>query len=269
MGTSQSKPSAKGGSPLVPSWADQDPKPISDTDAPDNLSAPDQDSDVGETLEARRNSGMRRSLKRFMATGDTSEARKALGHFSRRSAGGGSAGAGRLARAARIGGGVISALSQASAGQTISSDSFDLRALAGQTVADAINAIVDAFCPAGIVDEDVIRAAVGEALTEALVGPDQFDPASINDHTVLVATKAFVAELVFGAVIAEQGQAAEDVTPQQAISRENELRSLVREVTDTVGTPILQSAGLALTPERVGQLVTTIAQAVYEEMSGW
>nr|QQZ51129.1 hypothetical protein JKL49_08350 [Phenylobacterium glaciei] len=132
-----------------------------------------------------------------------------------------------------------------------------------------MDAIVDAFCPPGIVDEDNIRAAVGEALTEALEGADLFDPTAINNYTVVVATRAFVAELVFTAVIAEQGQSAENASPQQAIARENDLRSMVREVTDVIATPIIQSAGPALTQDRVAQLVTQIATIVYEEMSGW
>ncbi|MBR7618762.1 hypothetical protein JKL49_05110 [Phenylobacterium sp. 20VBR1] len=208
-------------------------------------------------------------MKKFMSSGDRADARRALGHFSRGSAGGGAPGAQRLARAARVGGGAIAAFSQAVSGQQPAPNGFDLSTLAGMPVAQAVDAIVDAFCPPGIVDEDNIRAAVGEALTEALEGADLFDPTAINNYTVVVATRAFVAELVFTAVIAEQGQSAENASPQQAIARENDLRSMVREVTDVIATPIIQSAGPALTQDRVAQLVTQIATIVYEEMSGW
>lgn len=273
MGTSQSKPSAKGGSPLVPSWANQDPPPAGagPLDAPANGAdeAPADGDAVPDVFEPRRLAGMRRALKRYMSSGDSADARRALGHFSRGSAGGGAPGAQRLSRAARVGGSAISALSQAASGQPTAPNGFDLGTLTGLPVAQAVDAIVDAFCPPGIVDEDNIRAAVGEALTEALQGLDEFDPAAINDHTVVVATRAFVAELVFGAVVSEQGQSAENVTPQQAIARENDLRSMVKEVTDVIATPIIQAAGAALTQDRVAQLVTQIATIVYEEMSGW
>lgn len=271
MGTSQSKPSAKGGKPLVPSWAAQDPPAAGDgAPPPSPAPAPAPDgADDDDVLQPHRTSGLRRALKRFMGTGDREDARKALGHFSRGSAGGGAAGARRLARAASVGGGAIAAFSQAVAGQPVSPNGFDLRSLAGRPVGEAIDAIVDAFCPPGIVDEDTVRAAVGEALTEALAGLDQFDPSAIDDYTVLVATRAFIAELVFGAVIAEQGQAAENVPPQQAIARENELRALVKEVTDAAGTPIIQAAGSALSQERVAQLVTQITTIIFEEMSEW
>ncbi len=230
---------------------------------------PDAATPPEEVLEPRRLAGVRRSLKQFMTTGDQADARRALGHYSRGSAGGGAAGARRLGRAARAGGGAISALSQAASGQPAPPGGFDLRTLAGRPVAEAVDAIVNAFCPPGIIDEDTIRAAVGEALTEALAGLDQFDPNAINDYTVLVATRSFVAELVFGAVAAEQGQAAENVPPQQAIARENDLRALVREVTDVIATPIIQAAGAALSQPRVTQLVTQITTAVFEEMAGW
>lgn len=272
MGTSQSKPSAKPGSPLVPSWADQDPPPPGDAPpperTPDDPPAPDTAADA-EVFEPRRLAGMRRALKRYMSSGDRNDARRALGHFSRGSAGGGAAGARRLSRAARVGSGVIAALSQVASGQSVAPSGFDLRTLTGLPVARAVDAIVDAFCPPGIVDEDNIRAAVGEALTEALAGLDQFDPEAINDYTVLIATRSFIAELVFGAVMAEQGQASEDVSPLQAIARENDLRALVREVTDAMGTPIIQGAGSALSQERVSQLVNQITTVIYEEMSGW
>lgn len=271
MGTSQSKPSAKGGSPLVPSWANQDPSPggPGPGEPPADEPALAADNPAPDVFEPRRLSGMRRALKRYMSSGDAADARRALGHFSRGTAGGGAPGAQRLSRAARIGGGAIAAFSGAASGQTTASNGFDLSKLAGLPVAQAVNAIVDTFCPPGIVDEDNIRAAVGEALIEALEGLDQFDPAAINDHTVVIATRAFVAELVFGAVIAEQGQSAENVTPHQAIARENDLRSMVKEVTDVIATPIIQAAGAALTQDRVAQLVIQIAAIVYEEMSGW
>lgn len=267
MGTSQSKPSARGGSPLVPSWANQDPVPGDGDGGKPSPAA--QNDGADEVLEPRRSSGMRRSMKRFLTTGDRADARRALGHYSRGSAGGGAPGAHRLGRAARVGGGVLSALSQAVAGQPVAPNGFDLSSLTGREVGDAINAIVDAFCPPGIVDEDTIRAAVGEALTEALAGLDQFDPAAIDDYTVLIATRSFIAELVFGSVVTEQGQSAENVPPQLAISRENDLRALVREVTDAIATPAIQAAGTNLSQDRVSELVTTITAAVYGEMSEW
>lgn len=204
-----------------------------------------------------------------MSSGDRADARRALGHYARGSAGSGAAGGARVARSARVGGAVISALSNMVSGTAVPPSTFNLASLTGRSVADAVAAIVDAFCPPGIIDEDLLRAAMGEALTEALNGLDTFDPASVDDYAVVVATRVFIAELVFNAISAEQGQAAENVPPSQAVARENQLRDLIREVTDVTATPIIQAAGSAIGEAQVSQMVQSIVTLIFEEMSGW
>lgn len=261
MGTSQSKPSAKPGSPLIPSWAEQDPPPPG---APQPQPPQNQ-----EVLEPRRTTGLRRALKDYLKTGDERIGRRALGHYARGSAGGGAAGAARLGRAARIGGQVFGALSGAGRGEAPAPGSFDISTLAGHSVADAIAAIVDAFCPPGILDEDTIRASLAESLAEALTGADQFDPAALDDFTVVVAMRCFVAEMVFAAVAAEQGQAAANIPPAQAVARENDLRDIVRELTDVKATPVLQQAAGPLSQVNIETLVRQIAADVIAEMATW
>ena len=275
MGTSQSKPPAKGGSPLVPSWANQDPPP------PDGNAPPPADGKQPppvknppavpqpDLIQPRRHAGFRSSLKRFMASGDRADARRALGHYARGSAGGGAAGGARVARSARVGGAAISALSNMVSGTTVAPNGFNLASLTGRPVDDAVAAIVDAFCPPGIIDEDLLRTAMGEALTEAFDGLDKFDPTTLDDHAIVVATRIFIAELVFNTISAEQGQAAENVAPLQAVARENDLRDMIREVTDVTPTPIIQAAGSKLTEAQVAQMVQSIVTLVFEEMSGW
>ena len=204
-----------------------------------------------------------------MASGERVDAQRALGHYSRGSAGGGTAGGARIARSARVGGAALSALSNMVAGIPVAPNGFDLSTLAGRPVADAIAAIVDAFCPPGIIDEDLLRSAMGEALTEAFDGLDDFDPAEIDDYAIVVATRVFIAELVFTTVSAEQGQAAENVPPLQAIARENDLRDLIREVTDAIATPLIQAGGAALGPNAVSAMVQNIVTLIFEEMSEW
>lgn len=212
---------------------------------------------------------MRRALKQFYKTGDTGYARRALGHFARGSMAGGAGATQRLARAARVGGAAFGALSNAAFGQPVVLGGFNLASLSGRAIPDAIAAIVDEFCPPGILDEDGIRAAMAEALADALSSLDKFDPANIDPHAVLVATRCFVAELVLAAVLAEQGQSAADATPQQIVARENDIRDIVREITDVQATPILQQQGAALTPAQIEILVGRIATAVYEEIASW
>lgn len=284
MGTSQSKPPAKGGSPLVPSWANQDPPTTAPAAPADgNATLPQQQNPPAQPLpqqtspaapppdliQPRRHAGFRSSLKRFMASGDGADAQRALGHYARGSAGGGAAGGARVARSARVGGAVISALSNMVAGVTVAPNGFNLASLSGRPIADTVAGIVDAFCPPGIIDEDLLRAAMGEALTEAFNGLDDFDPTAVDDYAVVVATRVFIAELVFNTISAEQGQAAENVPPLQAVARENDLRDLIREVTDATATPIIQAAGSALSQNQVSQMVQKIVTLIFEEMSGW
>jgi hypothetical protein len=134
---------------------------------------------------------------------------------------------------------------------------------------EAIAAVVDRFCPPGILDEDIVRGAVAEALFEALGGVDLFDPAAVDNHVIVVATTCFVAELVFAAITSEQGAAAENVAPEVAVRRENNLRDLIRAVADQVAIPIIQQVGGALSPATIEGIVAQITAAVYGEMAQW
>lgn len=110
---------------------------------------------------------------------------------------------------------------------------------------------------------------MAEGLAEALDGIDLFDPSALNDYSVLLAARVFVAELVFATMAAEQGQSADGVSASQAVAREEALRSLVREVTDIVGTPILQRVGASLDPVQMDNVVKSVIAAVTSEMAKW
>lgn len=283
MGTSQSKPSAPGRSPLVPSWGDRDPAPPHDPSAPSDTNAPNAPPadpqqpapDQGASppapspnLPPRHNSAFRRAYRDFMHSGSHADGRRALGHFARGS-GGGRGGSAKYSRAARSAGGAFAGMARAGQGQGPVAGALDLRTLAGRPIADAIAAIVDAFCPPGILNEDTARAAMAEGLAEALDGVDIFDPAAVNDYSILLTARVFVAELVFATMAAEQGQSADSVPTTQAVAREEELRAMVREVTDVVGTPILQQVGASLDPVQMDNLVKLVIAAVTAEMAKW
>lgn len=289
MGTSQSKPPAPGRSPLVPAHGDQDPAPPNDPNPgpiPDPNLPPDpgaQEPPPGNApddapqnappapppaLPARHNAAFRRALRDFMRTGSGADGRRALGHYAR-GAGGGSSGGAKFSRASRSAGSAFAGMARASQGQGPVDGSLDLRTLAGRSVADAISAIVDAFCPPGILSEDVARSAMAEGLAEGMEGVDLFDPAALNEYSILLAARVFVAELVFATMAAEQGQSADEVPASQAVAREEILRSLVREVTDVVGTPILQQVGASLDPTQMDSVVKRVITAVNAEMAKW
>lgn len=283
MGTSKSKPDSPPQRPFIPPWADQDPAPP--PSAPDANpapvqplateqphpppSAPPQPQPTGLT-PPRRYASFRTSLGRFASSGDRGEARTALGHWARTSMGGSGAGAARVARAVRTGGAALAGIARAGAGLAPVADALDVRKLAGLSVDIAIDRIVDAFCPSGILDEDVARLAIGEALATAMSGIDTFDPAALDANSVRVATLTFIGELVFLQIAGDGSKSlAAAPSPTIAVQREADLRSLIREVTDVIGTPILEATGNVLTPSAMESLVSRLVQDVETEISTW
>ena len=184
--------------------------------------------------------------------------------------GGSRAGAARVARAARTGGAALAGVARAGANLGPISGALDVRTLAGLSIDIAIDRIVDAFCPPGILDEDVARLAIGEALATALSGIDTFDPEALDANSVSVATLTFVGELVFVKIAGDGGKSlAAAPSPTAAAQREADIRSLVREVSDVIGSPILEAAGNVLTPAAMEALISRLVQAVQVEISTW
>lgn len=285
MGTSQSRRDARPGASLIPPWAAEDPAgPVADM-APDSehgsddaseQDAPDEDSPTENTADAvpvappRRYAAFRSALGRFASGGNRDDARRALGHWARTSRGGAAVGTQRVSRAIRSGGAALAGVARAAAGVPPLDGALDVRSLAGLPSVVAIGRIVDAFCLPGILDDDLARLAIDEALATALGGADTFDPAALDANAVRVATLTFAAELVFVSVAGDGGRAlAAAETPAAAIQREAEVRSLIREVADVVGTPILAVAGPVLTPAGMTTLVANLVEVVQREMSTW
>lgn len=273
MGTSQSKRDALPASPLIPPWADHDPLPPEPKPDPDLILnfLPDQRilAPVDCALP-RRYATFRSALGSFMRSGNSASARTALSRWTRTATGGSHAGTARIARAARTGGAAITGLARAGAGLQPIDGALDVRNLMGLAADVAIDRIVDAFCPPGILDEDIARLAIGEALVTVLSSADTFNPDAINANVVRVATLTFAAELVFIQVVGDAGRAlAAAPTPAIAAQREVSLRSLIREVTDFVGTPVLSQIGDIMTPSAITSLISRLVEAVEAEVSTW
>lgn len=284
MGTSRSKPDAPPAAPLVPPWADQDPAPpppLPDPLPEDPVPEPEDDDpgpladdvvdgeEVEEVAEPARFRPFRMALTRFGASNDRADARAALGRWANKSVGGGPAGARRVARAARTGGSALAGLARAGAGEPPEAGQIDIRELAGQPLDVAVAAIVDAFMPAGIIDEVTARLSMEVAVAEALGNAEAFDPAALDAEAVQTATLAFVAELVFTQVAGDAGKALAAIGPVAAAQREADIRSLVKEVVDLVGAPILVAAGAVLSGQRMSALVARTVQVALEEISTW
>jgi hypothetical protein len=209
------------------------------------------------------------ALHRFASSGDQADARKALGRWASKSVGGGSAASRRMARATRTGGAALAGLARAGAGQAPEGGALDIRTLAGHPIEAAVDAIIDAFMPPGILDEMAARLAMEQALATALGGADTFDPAAVDDNAVRIAALAFVAELVFLQVAGDAGRSLVTVGPVAAAQREAEIRSLVREVVDVVGSPILLASGAVLSAQRMSALVSQLIRETLDEIATW
>lgn len=258
---------------MVPPWAAADPAPVAapapDGATPAAVPAAPAVAPVIAVAPKARFIGVRKALGRYAKTGDGRTARSALGHWARTGVGGSRAGTARVARAASTGGAALAGLARAASNLGPTPGALDIRGLAGLPIEAAIAQIVDAFCPPGILDEDLARLAVGEALAEALGGVDTFDPAAIDPNAAAIGALAFAAELVFLQVAGDAGQAFADTPPALAVDREANIRALVREVADAVGTPLLQAAGPVVTPSAMAGLVSRLVGAVVAEMETW
>lgn len=285
MGTSRSKPDAPPLAPLVPPWADADPtpspipdplpeepvpEPEGDPGPPADEVAAEEPPDAQDVAEPKRFLGVRLALGRFASSGNTPDARAALGRWANTSVGGARAAGQRSARAARTGGAVLAGLGRAGAGAAPEPGAaLDIRTLAGLSAEAAIAAIVDAFMPPGIIDEVAARLAMEEALAEALGDAETFDPAAIDGDALQVVTLAYVSELVSVQVAGDAGRSLANAGPAAAAQREADIRSLVREVTDFVGGPLLAAQGPTMTTQGMAALVTRVLEATVAEMGGW
>jgi hypothetical protein len=160
-------------------------------------------------------------------------------------------------------------LARANAGQPSENGVLDVRELAGQSVDVAIGTIVDAFMPAGILDEVTARLAIEEALATALAGVDTFDPSALDINAIRIATLAFVTELVFIQVAGDAGRSMSAIGPVAAAQREAEIRSVVREVVDFVGTPLLSHAGPLIGEQHMSSLVSQLVRQALAEVATW
>jgi hypothetical protein len=157
---------------------------------------------------------------------------------------------------------VLSGLARAGADRPPETGTFDIRSLAGLPTDEAIDRIVDEFCEPGILDEDVARIAIGEAVAAAQAENEAFDPKALDANALHGATLAFVAELVFILVYADSKESFKAAPSlEMAAQRESDLRSLIREVTDQVGGPLVDAASASMTKNSMSGIVARVVEA--------
>lgn len=246
MGTSTSSRGPNDKSPLVPPWADTD------------------GAGAGPKPQPNRFRGFRTSLGRFVSSGDSTYLRKALRGYARSTTGGSAVGPRRFGAMSQAGGALYEVLNQLR--NNSANTPVNLRALAGRSTREAINAIVDALVPENG-DADRIRAALNEALATCLDGEAAFDFDSITDEVLMDVMVAYATQCVFEQIVLDSDRAfAKAETPKQAEDAERALFELVRAVTEKHMKPLLDGQLQAMTHS---QMHTAQLAAITEVWREW
>lgn len=215
MGTSKSNPGAGDRSPLIPPWADDggDPPP---PPAPQRFRA------------------FRTALGRAARSGLRDDVASALGHYARQTTGGGVTASRRYSAIARDGAQLVTALNQFGGGGVgaVTINGKTLPDLRGMACDAAIDVLVTALSESHG-DSDKVRAAMQEALSNALEGEVVFNPASISDELVVDVLLSYLSECVFLDIVANGGDALSKAPDgRAAMDLENMLKETVSAAVD-------------------------------------
>jgi hypothetical protein len=210
MGTSQSNPGPGGKSPLVPSWADDQPQqPLA-------------------TPESARFKPFRQALGKFLSSGDRKKLESALGHYARKSTGGSGNASRRMGSVIQAGGSLFHALTSGESFGQPGETSVNLSELAGLPCDQAIGIITQALVTTDG-DADKIRAAMNHALAGALNDIETFDPSCITDDVIVDTMIGYLSESIFLQIVMDAGKTwNKSDTSAQALRAESDLKEIVK-----------------------------------------
>ncbi|MBY6266566.1 hypothetical protein EI613_32485 (plasmid) [Azospirillum sp. 412522] len=133
---------------------------------------------------------------------------------------------------ASAGGALFDAMAALRDGQDPNLPNVDLDTLNGRPTQVAIGMLVKALVPVNG-DAERIRVALNDALSEALVGQEEFDFNRITDDIIAETMIAYLTECIFEQVILDSRDAfAKARNAGQADRAEKAMRVLVRAATD-------------------------------------
>lgn len=256
MGTSASSRGPKDKNPLVPPWAEGGDGlsigPDSDADGDIDLGdgGGEQDNDdknnsqefdndkvqqlIGPPDHAQpppsRFRSARQAFGKYAGTGgSTSDLRRSLKNYAKKSSGGGKVTSRRLASGITAGSGLVGIMRGGNV--TVGEQTLSLSDLRGLSTDQAIDRIASHLAPDNS-DSDSVRIALNYALEEALPDTQDFDPASFTDEVIQDAISCYLTDLIFQDVVTGMGEAwfkAELATKHHKM--ESELRELIKVIT--------------------------------------
>ena len=246
MGTSSSYGGPGGGTPLVPSWVDDDgvalpaTAPVSggDVEAPSQSEPPDaasaSDITVPQPPPPRgRFAGPRANLTRFAGSGGTD--RRSLGRaisgYVSSASGGAAVAARRMGASRRAGAGLLGFLSDAQArGVPAALRNLNLAALAGGTVEEIFIGLADFVCPVGgTVDDGIAREAFIETIAQ-LAAEGITDLAALNVDQIQTVFEIYATHAIEARLCNDIGAKTVflPASPQAAAHVEAQLRDFIR-----------------------------------------
>lgn len=282
MGTSSAFGGQSGGTPLVPSWLDDEgAPPAAPNGAPPDGGPPNEPPQNVPTLDTppdrppipliadpTRFSAARNNFSRFAGSGgdDRRSLGRAMSHYVGSSSGGARNAATRMGSARGAGSRLVGFLSDAIArGATEALRALNLGALAGRPIEEIFLGLSDYVCPdGGSIDEGIAREAFIETITDlAGAGVTDLDGLTADQmQTVfeLYATNAIEARLCndigLKAIILPSNS-------REAASVQAQLKDFIRRgVADALTTA--RSTVAALTPDRVLQFVGRVYEQAFE-----
>lgn len=294
MGTSKSSTGPGKGVGLVPPWLDTPPgaPPPSVPAAPGlpgstpnpqapPTQAPGQPQPLPPTPTAppagtavpKRFQEARRGVGAYIVSGDTGRLRAGLGSYVGKGYRGGRTASARMGQAATSAGRAYNVLSGLANGSITPQDlGFDPASIAGASMDDVIDALVEAICRNDTTLDDAAgREAVNEALSEVLAGNPAIDPFAMPvEHTQEVWLRT-VAYHVFEDIMLDLGPGLQRGAAGNAAAfndRRFEIRDFVREsFREQYG--LLTAAGRTLDRTNAATIAREITSLVFDVYEGW
>lgn len=277
MGTSTAYGGPGGGTPLIPSWLDNE-TPISPpdngtgsdgqqpTDSPEPLTPPNLPP-IPTAADPQRFSSARSNFTRFAGSGGTDRASlgRAISKYVSTSSGGARQAAQRMGASRGASVRLLGFLADAQAkGVNEALRSLELESLAGRPITEIFVGLADYICPgAGTVDEGIAREAyietIVELASEGLTDLNTFTPDQMHTVFELYATHAIEAR-----ICNDIGTKAVSmpINAHSAHLVEQQVRDFIRGgVSDALARA--QTGTHFLTPEQIQGFVDTIYESAF------
>lgn len=251
MGTSSSSkgPSAK--SPLVPEWADADPKKPLPPPPP------------GQRFRSFRISFGKAAQG---GAGAAAALRSAIGSYARDATGGSSVGPRRFGPAYAAGAALAKALEDLQNGGTGRGPAgVDLRNLIGKSLDEAAQELSKVLAPDNA-DADQIAVAMQEAMAEALPEAETFEPTQITNEQLVTLMVEFFTRIIFLEIVNVAGDAWKKApTVRQARRLEKALLELVKAAVEKHLAPRLENGISALSRPEIEKIEKAAITEIWTE----